>query len=105
MSLIVKNSNIGAQYDTFFSKLSLEFCIYFDYLWSYFRGFRFYLHKMFRFVFLVQPDNTGCQKYQIKSNNNLKCVISVLNIIILKYQIHIQKKILDFVLYVKVCTL
>ena len=31
-----------------------------------------------------------------------ECVIFVLNIRILIYQIHIQKKILDFVLYVKV---
>ena len=41
-------------------------------------------------------------KHQIKSNKNLKCVISLLNIRILNYQIHIQKSFLDFVLYVKV---
>ena len=31
-------------------------------------------------------ENIGCQKYQIKSNNNLKCVISVLNIRILNFK-------------------
>ena len=60
-------------------------------LWSLFRFFR------------ESKDNNGVQSFLIYPNNNLKCVISVLNITFLNCQIHIQKNFLDFVSYVKVC--
>ena len=69
--------------ETLVSKLSPKFPIYFDHLWFYFRGFRFYLHEMFGFGFLEQPDNNGCQKFQIKSNNKSKCAISADYILII----------------------
>ena len=59
--------------------------------------------SLFRF-FSASKDNNGVQSFLIYPNNNLKCVISVLNIRILNYQIHIKKKILDFVLNVRVST-
>ena len=65
--------------DTFDLKLSLKSSIsvhLFWSLWFYFRGFCFCLHKMFWFVFLEQPDNNGCQKILIRSNNDSKCAIS-----------------------------
>ena len=46
-------------------------------LWFYFRGFRFCLHKMFRYVVFVQPEKNVCEKFLIKSNYKKKiCAIS-----------------------------
>ena len=45
----------------------------------------------------------GLKIFWFTQIKDLKCVISVLNIRILNYQIHIQKKIRVLVLNVRVC--
>ena len=55
-------------------------------------------------VFWVRPKKTmGFKIFWFTQIKDLKSAISVFNIRILNYQIHIQKKILDFVLCVQVC--
>ena len=44
----------------------------------------------------------GLKIFWFTQIKDLKCAFSLLNIRILNYQIHIQKKILDFVLNVRV---
>ena len=54
-------------------------------------------------VFWVRPKKTmGLKIFWFTQIKDLKCAFSLLNIRILNYQIHIQKKILDFVLNVRV---